>query len=233
MRSWESRLDLFRVLFVGPEDTPYAAAPFIMDFYLPTDYPQTPPQASFHSWSGESGLGGVGRVNPNLYEDGKICLSLLGTWEGNKVEGWNAAKSTLLQVIVSLLGLVLVREPYFNEAGYEPLAGLESSRRPSALYNERTFLRSSGFLISAVAAVKQDPQSTLPGLQALQNEVRWLYVHDQGPKLLCTALARVEEILQQSEKEEKVEPDGAGVMSKGACIPLRRVLDRMRALMNE
>lgn len=231
VRSWESRLDLFRVLFVGPDETPYAGAPFIMDFYLPTDYPQAPPQAFFHSWSGESGLGGVGRVNPNLYEDGKICLSLLGTWEGNKVEGWNAAKSTLLQVIVSLLGLVLVREPYFNEAGYEPLAGLESSRRPSVLYNERTFLRSCGFLISAVAAVKQDPPSTLPGLHALHDEIRWLYTDARGPKLLTTALSKVEKVLQNSDKEEKVEPDGAAVMSKGACIPLRRVLDRLRSLM--
>lgn len=231
VRTWESRLDLFRVLFVGPEDTPYAAAPFIMDLYLPTDYPQAPPQAYFHSWTGESGLGGVGRVNPNLYEDGKICLSLLGTWEGNKVEGWNAAKSTLLQVIVSLLGLVLVREPYFNEAGYEPLAGLESSKRPSALYNEKTFLRSNGFLISAVAAIKQQRQ--LAGLQALQEEVRWLYLHPQGPKLLHVALDRVKAILDRSDKEEKVEPDGAAIMSKGACIPLRRVLDRLERLRDE
>ncbi|KAM0718516.1 hypothetical protein Q7P37_005586 [Cladosporium fusiforme] len=231
IRTWESRLDLFRALFVGPEDTPYASAPFIMDFYLPTDYPHAPPQAYFHSWSGESGLGGAGRVNPNLYEDGKICLSLLGTWEGNKVEGWNAAKSTLLQVIVSLLGLVLVREPYFNEAGYEPLAGLESSKRPSALYNERTFLRSSGFLISAVDAVKKETQ--LAGLEALRDEVRWLYVHSEGPKLLRTALDRVEGILQRSDQEEKVEPDGATVMSKGACIPLRRVFDRLGNLADE
>lgn len=231
IRTWESRLDLFRVLFVGPEDTPYASAPFIMDFYLPTDYPHAPPQAFFHSWTGESGLGGAGRVNPNLYEDGKICLSLLGTWEGNKVEGWNAAKSTLLQVIVSLLGLVLVREPYFNEAGYEPLAGLESSKRPSALYNERTFLRSSGFLISAVDAVKKDAQ--LPGLDAVRDEVRWLYVRPEGPKLLRTALDRVEGILQRSDQEEKVEPDGATIMSKGACIPLRRVFVRLKSLTDE
>jgi ubiquitin-conjugating enzyme E2 O len=217
---------------VGPQETPYSAAPFIMDFYLPTDYPQAPPQAFFHSWAGESGLGGVGRVNPNLYEDGKICLSLLGTWEGNKVEGWNPAKSTVLQVIVSMLGLVLVREPYFNEAGYEPLAGLESSKRPSALYNERTFLRSSGFLISAVAAVKAN--SKLAGIEALREEVRWLYVRSDGPKLLHTAVNTVEEVLRQSDREEKVELDGAviNVMSKGACIPLRRVLDRMRSLID-
>ena len=232
VRTWESRLDLFRVLFVGPDETPYASAPFVMDFYLPTDYPQAPPQAFFHSWPGLSGLGGVGRVNPNLYEDGKICLSLLGTWEGNKVEGWNPAKSTMLQVFLSLLGLVLVRQPYFNEAGYEPLAGLESSKRPSALYNERTFLRSSGFLISAVEAVQAN--SKLAGIEGLRDEVKYLYSRPDGPQLLRTAVEKVEAILRRSENEEKTELDGAtiDVMSKGACIPLKRVLDRMGGLID-
>lgn len=228
VRTWESRLDLFRVLFVGPEETPYANAPFIMDFHLPTDYPQSPPMAFFHSWLGESGMGGLGRVNPNLYEDGKICLSLLGTWDGDKAEAWNPAKSTLLQVIVSLLGLVLVPEPYFNEAGYEPLAGSASSKRPSALYNERTFLRANSFLISAVVATGKN--TVLPGLENLRDEVRWLWMNPAGPFLLKAAHDRVQAVLQRSEQDDKAEPDGVMVMSKGACIPLRRVLGRLRSL---
>jgi hypothetical protein len=45
---------------------------------------------------------------------------------------------------------------------------------------------------------------------------------------------KVQDILLRSEKEEKVELDGAtiDVMSKGACIPLERVLDRMRGLID-
>lgn len=224
IRTYESRLDLLRCLILGPTETPYASAPFVVDFYLPTDYPHAPPQAFFHSWSGE--VGGVGRVNPNLYEDGKICLSLLGTWEGDRGEGWNAGKSTLLQVIVSLLGLVLVREPYFNEAGYEPLAGLESSKRPSALYNERTFLRSNGFLLCALAAVANN--ESLSGIDGLRDELKWLYLHPNGQKLLETATKRVEDVLARSEREEG-ELDGLTVMSKGACIALRRVLEGLRS----
>jgi ubiquitin-protein ligase len=30
----------------------------------------------------------MGRCNPNLYEDGKVCLSILGTWQGEKSESW-------------------------------------------------------------------------------------------------------------------------------------------------
>ncbi|KAI6909931.1 hypothetical protein KC334_g3736 [Hortaea werneckii] len=140
IRTWETRLDLLRVLILGPTGTPYTHCPIQIDFHLPASFPADPPRAFFHSWPTPQtlhGSGGVGRINPNLYEDGTICLSLLGTWESGKTERWNPASSTLLQVVVSLLGLVLVREPYFNEAGYEGLQGTEGSRRASGLYSER------------------------------------------------------------------------------------------------
>lgn len=228
IRTWSSRLDLLRILFVGPEDTPYADAPFVMDFYFPTNYPYAPPKAYFHSWPGENGLGGASRVNPNLYTDGKICLSLLGTWSGNAGESWNAARSTFLQVIVSLLGLVLVKEPYFNEAGYEHLSGLDSSKRASALYNERTFLRARTFVISALAALRSGDR--LAGLDGLKEEVEWLYLAPRGPKLLQKISKGVQAVLQRSD-EETAEPDGLTVMSKGACIPLRRALGRLQELL--
>lgn len=111
VRSWESRMDLVRVLIIGPINTPYELAPFVFDFHFSRTFPQTPPLAHFHSWTG-----GIGRVNPNLYEDGKICLSLLGTWHAERRnEGWSAGGSSVLQVLVSLMGLVLVREPYYSK----------------------------------------------------------------------------------------------------------------------
>ena len=108
VRTWESRLDLIRVIIVGPRSTPYELAPFVFDFQFATDYPNTPPSAYFHSWTS--------RVNPNLYEDGTICLSLLGTWRSEgKNESWSPDGSSMLQVIVSIMGLVLVKEPYYSE----------------------------------------------------------------------------------------------------------------------
>lgn len=47
--------------------------------------------------------------------DGKVCLSLLGTWDGDRGESWNAQTSTLLQVLVSIQSLILVPQPFFNE----------------------------------------------------------------------------------------------------------------------
>ena len=117
VRTWDDRLDLLRVLIIGPRETPYELAPFLIDFHMGEEFPAQPPEAYFHSWTN-----GVGRVNPNLYEDGKICLSLLGTWPGDSGnDTWSAKSSTMLQVIVSILGLVLVREPYYSKSAISTL----------------------------------------------------------------------------------------------------------------
>lgn len=42
----------------------------------------------------------------NLYAEGKVCLSLLGTWSG---PGWVPGTSTLSQVLLSIQGQILVR----------------------------------------------------------------------------------------------------------------------------
>mmetsp|Transcript_10330 Transcript_10330/g.30927 ORF Transcript_10330/g.30927 Transcript_10330/m.30927 type:complete len:103 (-) Transcript_10330:836-1144(-) len=46
----------------------------------PDDYPQSPPRVRNMT----TGAGRV-RFNPNLYANGKVCLSILGTWKG---PGW-------------------------------------------------------------------------------------------------------------------------------------------------
>jgi ubiquitin-protein ligase len=82
VRAYEDRIDLLRALIIGPKDTPYEDAPILIDFFLPpSKYPSEPPLAFFHSWAQ-----GSGRINPNLYVEGKICLSILNTWQGDKNE---------------------------------------------------------------------------------------------------------------------------------------------------
>ena len=80
------------------------------------------------------------RLNPNLYEEGKVCVSLLGTWSGKGSEVWGPG-SNLLQVLVSIQGLILVSEPYYNEAGYEKQRGSQQARENSRLYNEMVLLK--------------------------------------------------------------------------------------------
>jgi len=93
----------------GPEGTPYANGCFLFDMHI-HDYPKKAPTVQFLT----TGNGKV-RFNPNLYNNGKVCLSLLGTWSG---PGWQANKSTLLQVLVSIQGLILVPDPFYNEPGF-------------------------------------------------------------------------------------------------------------------
>lgn len=80
------------------------------------------------------------RINPNLYEEGKVCLSLLNTWTGRGNEVWDPSSSSILQVLVSLQGLVLNSKPYFNEAGYDKQVGTPEGEKNSFSYNENTFL---------------------------------------------------------------------------------------------
>lgn len=91
-------------------------------------------KAHYHS-------GGL-RLNPNLYECGKVCLSLLGTWSGKGCEKWDPNKSTMLQVLVSIQALVLNEKPYFNEPGYEMTANTNHGEKNALAYNETAFLYS-------------------------------------------------------------------------------------------
>ena len=100
---------LLRACVLGAESTPYAHGAFLFDILLPASFPDAPPRVTFLTTGG-----GAWRANPNLYHNGMVCLSLLGTWEG---PGWEARTSTLLQLLVSLQALVLNDEPYFNEPG--------------------------------------------------------------------------------------------------------------------
>jgi len=129
---YPDRMELLRACLVGPEGTPYSDALFFFDLHLPPTYPQIPPQVRFWSF-GEN-------LNPNLYENGKVCLSLLGTWSGKDSETWNPERSNLLQVLVSILGLVLNTEPYYNEPGFERERDTAQGGVRSQRYNESVSL---------------------------------------------------------------------------------------------
>lgn len=69
-------------MITGPDGTPYANGCFFFDVHLPTTYPKAPPHVQFLTTGG-----GKVRFNPNLYQCGKVCLSLLGTWAGESMHG--------------------------------------------------------------------------------------------------------------------------------------------------
>ncbi|CAM8992208.1 unnamed protein product [Rhodiola kirilowii] len=135
VRAYESKMDLLRAVIIGPQGTPYHDGVFFFDVLFPSTYPNGPPRVYYHS-------GGL-RLNPNLYNCGKVCLSLLGTWSGRSAtENWIPGKSTLLQVLVSIQALILNAKPYFNEPGYADYEGSTRGEKASEKYNEETLIKS-------------------------------------------------------------------------------------------
>ena len=95
MRCDEDRYDVIKALIAGPDGSPYACGCFEFDLFLPPDYPLSPPRVTLVT----TGKGQI-RFNPNLYANGKVCLSLLGTWHG---PGWDRHSSSILQAIIFLI----------------------------------------------------------------------------------------------------------------------------------
>ncbi|OWK14722.1 hypothetical protein Celaphus_00001598 [Cervus elaphus hippelaphus] len=126
-------MDLFSALIKGPTRTPYEDGLYLFDIQLPNIYPAVPPHFCYLSQCS-------GRLNPNLYDNGKVCVSLLGTWIGKGTERWTS-KSSLLQVLISIQGLILVNEPYYNEAGFDSDRGLQEGYENSRCYNEMALIR--------------------------------------------------------------------------------------------
>lgn len=127
----ENNPAVIRVLITGPDDTPYDNGCFIFDCLVQSTYPNSPPTVNIVD------NGGV-RFNPNLYDNGYVCLSLLGTWRSShQGEKWNPEESTLNQVFVSIQSLILTKNPYFNEPGYESMYNTQRGKESSKEYDEK------------------------------------------------------------------------------------------------
>ncbi|KAF8807941.1 hypothetical protein BYT27DRAFT_7242326 [Phlegmacium glaucopus] len=132
------RNDAIKVMIAGPDGTPYAGGLFEFDCFMPIEYPNSPPLVHLKTTGG-----GSVRFNPNLYNDGKVCLSLLGTWPGRPEEQWSP-RSTLLQVLVSIQSMILIDAPYYNEPGY----GQANLKAPASIaYNRNISLQTTRWAI--------------------------------------------------------------------------------------
>ena len=91
----------------GPKDSPYEDCPMLYEFTIPSTYPFDNPQVKFRTYDGKT------RFHPNMYVDGKCCLSILGTWQGPR---W-ASTMRLSTVLVTLQSL-MDNDPIRHEPGY-------------------------------------------------------------------------------------------------------------------
>ncbi|KAL1006048.1 hypothetical protein UPYG_G00067210 [Umbra pygmaea] len=158
VKTFEDRMDLFSALIKGPTRTPYEDGLFFFDIQLPNIYPSVPPLFRYLSLCS-------GRLNPNLYDNGKVCVSLLGTWLGKGTEKWTS-KSSLLQVLISIQGLILVNEPYYNEAGFDSDRGLQEGYENSRCYNEMALIK----MVQSMTQLLQTP------IEVFQQEIQQHFV---------------------------------------------------------
>jgi ubiquitin-conjugating enzyme E2 Z len=91
----------------GPKDTPYEDCPMLYSFEIQDGYPFDPPKVLFRTNDG------ITRFHPNMYKDGKVCLSILHTWEGPK---WSSTMrlSSILLTLQSLMD----NDPILHEPAY-------------------------------------------------------------------------------------------------------------------
>ena len=93
-------------MIIGPENTIYKYGAYLFEFEFPNDYPFSPPKLKYKTNNGTI------RFNPNLYRNGKVCISIVNTWKG---EQWTSCQ-TIRSVLLSLLTL-FHNEPLINEPG--------------------------------------------------------------------------------------------------------------------
>lgn len=124
---WMDEADMTKGLAMikGPSDTPYEGCLLVFSVKFPSDYPFSPPKVLFLTSDGKT------RFHPNLYVEGKVCLSILGTFSG---PSWSGTQS-LSSVLMSILAL-LDNNPLAHEPSYSSGTLLDARHRDYADYVE-------------------------------------------------------------------------------------------------
>lgn len=150
----ESDISKLYVMMVGPSDTPYEDGYFFFQFIFPENYPMNPPIATYFTqgpmYDEKTKRYELVRFNPNLYTCGKVCLSMLNTWEG---PGW-VPSNTMTNVFMAIQGLVLTNNPLENEPGYENMEGTEKAQYE--VYNE--MIRFAKYKIGILGMIRNPPK---------------------------------------------------------------------------
>lgn len=122
----ESNIFHGTAMLVGQKDTPYYGGYYFFDVMFPADYPFAPIKLKTLTQDGRT------RFNPNMYLEGKVCLSILNTWHDGPQ--WSSVQ-TLESVLLVLMADVLNAIPLNNEPAYYN-SGLNEQAK---IYNRMLF----------------------------------------------------------------------------------------------
>lgn len=201
-------------LITGPFDTPYEGGFFYFLIRCPPDYPIRPPRVKLQT----TGEGKV-RFNPNLYKNGKVCLSIIGTWSG---PAWSPAQS-LSSILISIQSL-LNEKPYHNEPGFEQERNAGDAKRYNDIIQHETLRVAVCDMlekrVSCPEALREVMEKSFPDYYEIYENICKSNLHHQGSSMqdpfgekrgnfdYQSILKRLEAIKKTlSEKQEKSSDD--------------------------
>jgi len=96
---------VWEIMIMGPPDTPYEGGFFQATMEFPRDYPNMPPKLKFER------VGSECFYHPNVYEDGRVCISILHP-PGEDSWGYESASErwlpvhTVESILISVLSMI-------------------------------------------------------------------------------------------------------------------------------
>ena len=93
-------------MIIGSENTPYENGYYFFQLDFSNNYPVNTPKVKFFNNDKET------RFHPNLYRNGKVCLSILNTWQG---EQWTSCQN--ISSVLLTIASVMNEKPLLNEPG--------------------------------------------------------------------------------------------------------------------
>jgi len=108
MKFNENDIQNSKFMIIGTQGTPFQGTFFMFRIYYTDDYPYKEPSVRIMNQSY--------RTHPNLYVNGKVCVSILGTWGKNN---WSAALKT--RGILASIQSLLIKNPIQQEPGYSDI----------------------------------------------------------------------------------------------------------------
>ena len=167
----------------GPIGTPYEDCPMLYTFELPEGFPFDSPKVTFHTHDGHT------RFHPNMYVEGKVCLSILGTWSG---PSW-ASTMRISTVLITLQSL-MDNKPLMHEPGYA--SGSGEVHYQYADWVEHSCMRYIVNLAKASHGVKgvKHPEQFLPFVEEFNKLL---------PDILNRLESRLKERLNATQQKER------------------------------
>ena len=136
-RTWihqcEDEINKIYVAIAGPIGSVYEDGIYFFVFEFTNTYPNEPPKCRFLNWQNS-----IHRMHPNMYANGLMCLSILGTWSG---PSWTSAM-TLSMIILSIQA-IMDENPLVHEPGYEKNPGSAEHIKYQKIveyYNNKDFI---------------------------------------------------------------------------------------------